>query len=54
MSNHADEAGEVSIEAFDDEGMSYGPLTLTIEAGATVHFNSNDPEQGYTGRTCAT
>ena len=23
----------MEIEAFDDEGMSYGPLTLTIDAG---------------------
>ena len=44
--NHSEEAGEVKIEAFDDEGMSYGPLTLSIDAGETVHFNSNDVEQG--------
>ena len=44
--NHADEPGEVEIEAYDDEGMSYGPLTLSIDAGATVHFNSNDLEEG--------
>ena len=44
--NHSEEAGEVEIEAFDDEGMSYGPLTLTIDAGETVHFNSNDLEEG--------
>ena len=44
--NHSEEAGEVEIEAFDDEGMSYGPLTLAIDAGETVHFNSNDLEEG--------
>ena len=37
--NHSDEAGEATIEAFDDEGTSYGPLTLSIDGGETVHFN---------------
>ena len=44
--NHSDEAGEVSIEASDDQGMSYGPLTLSIDANETIHFNSNDLEDG--------
>ena len=48
--NHSGEAGEVTIEAFDDEGMSYGPLTLSIGAGETVHFNSNDLEDGNAGK----
>ena len=48
--NHSGEAGEVSIEAFDDEGASYGPLTLSIGAGETVHFNSNDLEDGNAGK----
>ena len=48
--NHSYEAGEVSIEAFDDEGTSYGPLTLSIDAVETVHFNSRDLEDGNAGK----
>ncbi len=54
--NRAAEAGEVSITAFDDEGGSYGPLTLTLDANETAHFNSDDlqngnPAKGLTGCT---
>ena len=48
--NHGDEPGEVTIHAFDDQGSSHGPLTLTIGAGATVHFNSADLENGNAGK----
>ena len=44
--NHADEAGEVAIDAFDDTDIGYPMLTLAIDAGETVHFNSNDLEMG--------
>ena len=44
--NHSGESGEVSVEAFDEEGMPYGPVTLDIEANETVHFNSGDLEEG--------
>ena len=44
--NHSEESGEVSIVAFDDSGGSYGPIALTIEAGAAVQFNSGDLERG--------
>ena len=44
--NRSDEAGEVRIEAFDDEGTRHGPVTLTIEAGEAAHFNSDDLEEG--------
>ena len=44
--NHAAEAGEVTIEAVDDTGMRLGPVTLSVDAGATVHFNSGDLEDG--------
>ena len=40
------EAGEVRIDAIDDEGESYGPVTLPIDGGAAVHFNSEDLENG--------
>ena len=44
--NRSGEAGEVRIEAFDDEGMARGPVTLRLDAGETVHFNSEDLESG--------
>ena len=44
--NHDMEAGEVSIEAIDDSGSGHGPITLSIKAGETVHFNSGDLEDG--------
>ena len=44
--NHSGEAGEVRIDAFDDEGQSYGPVMLAVDAGEAVHFNSDDLENG--------
>ena len=44
--NHDDEAGEIAILVIDDTGHRSGPLTLTIAAGATVHFNSDDLQNG--------
>ena len=44
--NHGAEAGEVSIEAVDDTGVRRGPVALSVGAGATAHFNSDDLEDG--------
>ena len=44
--NHSDEAGTVEIVAVDDAGSRSEPLTLTIAADETKHFNSLDLEQG--------
>ena len=44
--NHSGEAGEVRIDGFDDEGQSYGPVTLSIDAGEAVHFHSEHLENG--------
>ena len=44
--NHSPVAGEVRIDAIDDRGRAADRVTLTIEAGATVHFNSTDLERG--------
>ena len=44
--NHSAEAGEVHIEAFDDEGELYGPAVLWLEADEAVNFNSDDLESG--------
>ena len=54
--NESDEAGEVQIRAFDDAGEEYGPVTLTIEAGAAVQLSARDlesgnPDKGLTGST---
>ena len=44
--NYSDEAGEVRIDAFDDEGLPYGSSILGIGADETVHINSDDLEAG--------
>ena len=44
--NHSEVAGQVRIDAFDDSGMSYGPVALFIDAGVVVQFNSDDLERG--------
>ena len=54
--NRSAQAGAVRIEARDDAGMTYEPLTLALDAGETVHFNSDDlelgnAEKGLTGST---
>ena len=42
-------SGEVRIDAYDDSGMAHGPVRLSIDAGAAVHFNSQDLESGNSG-----
>lgn len=44
--NHGDRDGEVAIVAFDDDGTRYDPITLTLAANQTRHFNSDDLEEG--------
>ena len=51
--NHAGESGEIAIEAIDDTGMRAGPIALTLNAGETVHFNSNDLEDGNAAKGLA-
>ena len=48
--NRSDAAGEVRIEAFDDAGMAHGPVSLSIGAGETAHFNSEDLEGNPKGK----
>ena len=48
--NHSSDAGEVGIEAIDDAGMRWEAATLSVAAGQTVHFNSNDLEEGNSGK----
>ena len=52
--NRSDTAGTVTIHAVDDAGERYGPVTLSLGAGETQHFNSNslrdgDPDKGLSG-----
>ena len=44
--NHSSRAGTVRIDAYDDAGEHHGPLTLHLEADASVHFSSTDLERG--------
>ena len=46
LSNHSAASGSVEIHAVDDNGRRFGPVTISLDAGATVHFNSDDLEQG--------
>ncbi len=44
--NLSGSAGEVRMDVHDDAGDQYGPLTLTLGAGETVHVNSDDIASG--------
>ena len=46
VANLGSTAGTAEIRGYDDEGTSYGPLVLQLPAGRTVHFNSDDWENG--------
>ena len=44
--NRSRRSGAVSIHAIDDAGERRGPATLSLAAGQTAHFNSDDLENG--------
>ena len=46
IGNYSTRSGTVEIHAVDDNGQRYGPVTIALAAGAVVHFNSNDLEDG--------
>ena len=48
--NRSDWAGEIRITAIDDAGARFGPLTLELDAGQTLHFNSDDLEFGNSAK----
>ena len=53
--NRSDESGEVLIDATDDTGVSFGPVTLAVGAREATHFSSGDledgnPDKGLVGR----
>ena len=51
--NAADRAGTVDVTAFDDEGVRHGPVTVSLDAEQTRHFNSDDLENGNTSKGLA-
>ena len=44
--NRSEQAGEVSIDAIDDSGRHFGPVSLSLDAKGAAQFNSRDLEQG--------
>ena len=48
--NRSDSAGQVTITASDDSDVDYEVLTLALDAGAAVHFNSDDLELGNSAK----
>ncbi len=51
--NRSGTSGSVTINAFDDSGRNHGPVTLTLDARETAHFNSADLEDGNAGKGLA-
>ena len=54
--NHSSRTGAVRLDAIDDAGNARSPITLTIGARETIHFNSRDlelgnPAKGLSGST---
>ncbi|MCY4505907.1 MAG: hypothetical protein OXG35_02930 [Acidobacteria bacterium] len=48
--NYSTEHGTVRITAFDADGRDYGPVTLAIDGGRTIHLNADDLAQGNPAR----
>ena len=44
--NLSERDGDVTIHAIDDTGQRFGPVTLSLEAKATRHFNSDELRDG--------
>ena len=42
--NHSNRSGTVEIHGYDDGGMEYGPIELSLDARQTLHFNSDHLE----------
>ena len=51
--NRSQESDEVRIEAYDETDRIYEELALTLAAGETAHFNSDDLELGNTAKGLA-
>ena len=48
--NHGSTGGDISIVPTDDSGRVFDTITLAIDANETVHFNSDDLENGNTDK----
>ena len=48
--NETDQAGRVRITAVDDAGNDASPIEIDLEAGASVHFNSDDLAYGNSAK----
>ena len=48
--NRSDTRVEVRIRAFDDSDWDYGEVTMSLDANAAAHFNSEDLETGNPGK----
>ena len=51
--NRGDAPATIRMDAFDNPGQRYGPLTLTVGAGQVAHFNSTDLEDGNSAKGLA-
>ena len=50
VENRSNESGRVEISAIDDTGERFGPVSLTLEAGAISSFTSRHLEEGAAER----
>ena len=50
VTNHSAETANLRIQAYDEDEVNYDEVTLTLEPGSTVNFNSNDLELGHPGK----
>ena len=48
--NNSDQEGVVHITGRDDSGRVKGPISLSLKAGGSAHFNSGDLENGNTNK----
>ena len=48
--NRSADPGEVHIHAFDNTGVDYDLVTLSLDGGETAHFHSDDLELGNPGK----
>ena len=53
IANHDRESGTLFIHAIDDGGTEYGPVEIAIDAGETIHVNSDDLEDGNAAKGLA-
>ena len=54
LASKSDKQNEVSIQAWDDEGTSYGPLELVLHPERAISFDSDELEQGSSSKGLGT